>query len=338
MSTPRVLVTGATGFLGRHLLGVLHAAAVPTAVLVRDPQAWARQDWVAEAGAVSVFEGSPQIRTPWLNAPGLGGVKTIFHLAAAVSHSRQAAPADDFNVESTLQMVRAAKEWGARLVFMSSSGTVGCFRFPRLVADEHSPFAESLAGRWPYYASKIRAEREARRLADKLGVELVILRPPVMLGPDDHRLRSTRHVMKVLGGRLPVIPPGGMHFTDVRDVAAALGRLVTLERPRAVYHLPGTACSLAEFFHMVGEVSGMPVTERRVPGWAVKGVARLTRRHAPGWMPDPVLLEMSTCFWGLSTLWSDRELGYTPRAPRQTLVETVAWLRAHHPALRDARG
>ena len=335
MSAPRVLVTGATGFLGRHLLGVLRARAEPTAVLVRDPREWARQDWLAEAGNVSVIAGSPLTPDSWVKDPALAGVKTIFHLAALVKHTREApTELSDFNVEGTLRMVRVAKEWGARLVFVSSSGTVGCFRFPRLAADEHSPFAESLAGRWPYYASKIRAEREARRLADKLGVELVIIRPPVLLGPGDHRLRSTGHVMKVLEGHLPAIPAGGMHFTDVRDVAAALGQLVTHANPRPIYHLPGTASSLAEFFHMVGEVSGVGVTERRVPGWALSGLARLARRHPPRWLPDPVVLEMSTCFWGLSTLWSHQELGYTARSPRQTLVETVTWLRAHHPALR----
>ena len=79
--------------------------------------------------------------------------------------------------------IREAAERGCRLVFVSTSGTVGCFRDPAGSADEASPFCEAEVGGWPYYRSKIDAEREARRLADQLGVRLVIMRPPVLLGP-----------------------------------------------------------------------------------------------------------------------------------------------------------
>jgi nucleoside-diphosphate-sugar epimerase len=67
-----------------------------------------------------------------------------------------------------------------------------------MTADEEAPFAERLVARWAYYVSKIRAEREARRLAHQLGVELVIVRPPVLLGLDDHNRLSTGCVQKVL--------------------------------------------------------------------------------------------------------------------------------------------
>ena len=96
----------------------------------------------------------------------------------------------------------------------------------------------------PYYASKIEAERCARALATRIGVELSIVRPPVLLGPGDHRRRSTSYVQKMLDRKIPLVPPGGMHFTDVRDVASALLELAECARPRDVYHLPGTATKL----------------------------------------------------------------------------------------------
>jgi len=230
-----------------------------------------------------------------------------------------------FHVDSATHLVRTAHAIGARVVLISSSGTVGCFRHADLAADEHAPYAEATIARWPYYASKMHAERAARRLADQLGVPLAVVRLPVLLGPGDHRRRSTAHVARALAGRVPFVPTGGIAFTDVRDAAAAIVQLCALARPRPIYHLPGTNTSLAAFFQMVGEVANVAIPRRSAPRWLLGGLARLPR-GVPG-LPDPVLLEMAQHHWGLSSLWSQRELGYAPRGPRQTLVDTVSWLR-----------
>jgi dihydroflavonol-4-reductase len=329
--TPRVLVTGATGFLGRHLLHSLAAERIPAAVLVRQPDSWGSEPWHEQVGSVQVVAGHPLATEAWRADAALGGVRTVFHAAGMVRHTRSA-PEEmmEFNVRGTLEMVHVAAQLGARLVFVSSSGTVGCFPSADMRAEEDAPYALGLAGRWPYYASKIRAELEARRLAEQLGVELVIIRPPVLLGPEDHRRRSTGYVQKVLDGKVPAVPSGGMHFTDVRDVAQALARLAQVESPRATYHLPGTATTLREFFAMVVEVSGAPAVERPLPKWAAIGLARfaaLGGKIHPS-LPDPVVLEMATCFWGLASLFA-HELGYQPRPGRQTLCDTVNWLRAN---------
>lgn len=331
MSAARVLVTGATGFLGRHLLRSLQRQGIPSAVLVRQRAAWHLQAWRAEAGDVAVIEGHPLTAGKLRDNALLQGVRTIIHTAGIVHHSRTA-PEEmlELNVDGTLQMLHLARALGARVVFVSSSGTVGCFRFPDMMADEDSPYAEPLVSRWPYYLSKIRAERAARRLADQLGVELVIVRPPVLLGPDDHRRRSTGYVQKVLDGKIPMVPRGGMHFTDVRDTANALVALIHVASPRHVYHLPGTASTLSEFFATVTEVSGASIVERPMPRWATLGLAKVAGLipQRPSWLPDPVVLEMATCFWGLSSLFA-HELGYAPRSGRQTLSDTVGWLRAN---------
>lgn len=336
---PRVLVTGATGFLGRHLLQALDAQHIPAAVLVRRAAAWGSEPWHAEVGKLQIIEGQPLDTESWRSSPALAGVRTLVHAAGMVRHTRSAPEEmQEFNVQGTLQMVQLAARLDARMVFVSSSGTVGCFRSADHRAEEDAPYSETLSGRWPYYASKIRAEREAKAMAEKLGVQLSIVRPPVLLGPGDHRRRSTGYVQKVLDGKVPLVPSGGMHFTDVRDVAQALARLTQLESPRAVYHLPGTASTLREFFAMVTEVSGAPVVDRPLPRWAAIGLAQISslggKLHPA--LPDPVVLEMATCFWGLASLYA-HELGYAPRVGRQTLCDTVNWLRAH-PAPAGAHG
>jgi nucleoside-diphosphate-sugar epimerase len=331
-SSHTVLVTGATGFLGRHVLRALRAAGHSAVVLVRDRAAWLSLPWRAEAGEVRIVEGSPLTADRWQFDAALASVTRIIHAAAMVNHSRRNTDEMvELNVAGTVQMVHVAKRLGARIVFVSSSGTVGCYAFSDLVADEDAPYAEAMVGRWPYYASKIRAEREAKRLADKLEAQLVVVRPPVLLGPDDHRRRSTGHVLRVLEQRVPAIPSGSMHFADIRDVAAAIVRIAELRESRPVYHLPGHQTSLADFFAQVAEVAGIPSPNRKLSPLATRALSKLAAMlPAQGGLPDPVVLEMSACHWGLSSLFAD-EIGYSRRAARQTLSDTVAWLRAHPP-------
>jgi len=157
----------------------------------------------------------------------------------------------------------------------------------------------------------------------------------VLLGPGDHRLRSTGHVTRALTGGVPFVPSGGISFADVRDIATAIARLASAAPSRAIYHLPGTSTSLAAFFQMVREVSGAVITRRRAGPRLLDAIAFATRRLPLHGVPDPVVLEMASHHWGLRSLWSHDELGYASRAPRQTLVDTVTWLRAHHPDLAD---
>ncbi len=341
MSRGPLLVTGATGFVGRHVLEAASAEGRPALALVRDPKLWASYDWTERLGGLSIVTGDVTEPEAWCEAlPPLGG---IAHLAALVRHSRHA-PDDifDTNVGGTLAMVRLAAANRCRLVVFSTSGTVGCFRSPDAFADENAPYCDETVSRWPYYVSKIRLEREARALADELGVELVFLRPPILLGPGDHRYRSTSNVLKALRRKLPFIIRGGMHFADVRDAARAL--LVALERPgvQPVYHLEGTECGLEHFFVMLEEISGVPrprfVLPYRPAWWLATAVHRLgvaLRGEPPHLLPDPVVVEMAAHYWGARSLHAAADLGYKPRDPRETLRDTVEWLLENHEAFQD---
>jgi nucleoside-diphosphate-sugar epimerase len=334
-------VTGASGFLGRHLLAA-HAAdagAVRTIALVRDRDAWHGYPWTASLTGVRVVEGDvTDVEEFDADLPGLHG---IYHLAALVRHSRR--DGEELirtNVEAGLQMVRLAARHRCRLVLVSTSGTVGCSRDPQARADENAPHCEADVAGWPYYRSKVELERRARTLAVELGVEMVLIRPPVLLGPGDHRLRSTGVVLRALRGRLPFVIRGGMHFADVRDVAQAIRRAMLRRDPRPIYHLEGTACGVEEFFAMLEDVSGVPGPRQRLPfrvAWLAANAAEwlgVWLRGAPfGALPDPVVIEMASRYWGLRSLYAAEELGYESRDPRDTLRDTVTWLRAHCEAL-----
>ena len=158
------LITGATGFLGRHILQSLRRITPDSRVVivVRDRSSWENQSWRAEAGEVQVMTGSLLDISGWKNDPLLARVDGIFHLAAVVKHTR-ASPEEmvRINVDATLNMVRLAAEKKCRLVFASSSGTVGCSRERGPAPNEDAPYCDEVVGKWPYYASKIYQERLA---------------------------------------------------------------------------------------------------------------------------------------------------------------------------------
>lgn len=317
--TASVLVTGASGFLGGHVLDALASAlpGVRPVLLARVPAALPAALRLNHV----VVEGSLDEAERAADHPALRDCAGIIHLAALVKHTRRDADAVfRANVGGTVEVIRAAARLGCRVVFVSSSGTVGCSLDPAAAPDEEAPFAERTVASWPYYASKVAAERAARSLAGVLDVDLVTLRPPVLLGPGDLRGRSTAHVRRVLRPR-PVLVDGGMHFADVRDVAAAAVRALVHPHPRATYHLPGWNGTLLGFAGLVSRVAGRRTRPTVIP-WRVArfGAAAL----APfGHFVDPVLVEMARHHWNIRSRWSAAELDYLSRDPEVTLRDTL---------------
>lgn len=322
------LITGASGFLARHLLDSL------------GPMEGDERPWALVRRSGSAPPPMREIVAPahaWYEAAApvsIGNVDGIFHLAAEVLHSRvNTHEMAHFNVASTLSMVRLAARHRCRMVFVSTSGVVGASVDPAAAPREESqPSAVSM--RWPYYRSKADAEAQALALAQELSVELVILRPPVLLGPNDPKLRATGLVRKFLQGKLPFALSGGMHFVDVRDVSEALVAAMNHHRPAPIYHLPGSAMPLVSFFRELRQAAdGRPTMPRVLPRRLALGLARadstlwtslMGRSH--GWLPDPVVVEMGTYYWGLGGTWARADLNFLARPKEQTLGDTVRYL------------
>ena len=337
-------MTGATGFLGRHVLETLDQdKSNHTVAVLRSFDSWEGQPWVEALSNTQAIESpltSIDVISSQLSDRGIDDVKGIFHFAGLVHHSRRD-PEElyETNVEGTLAMVRLAARYQARMVFVSTSGVVGCFESRDEWADEHSAYRPAPVKDWPYYDSKLSAERQARDLAKELGVELVVIRPPVLLGPGDHRFRSTGHIIKMLRKKLPFLIQGGMHFIDVRDASRAMVRAMGLDEVREVYHLVGTECGIQDFFDMVKEVSGVEPPRAVLPYRAahtLASAAEMANRFLPGngiSVPDPVVVEMASRYWGLKSRYAKTDLEYASREPLQTLADTVVWLRENHPEL-----
>ena len=175
----RVLVTGATGFVGHALCVELMRCGHTTRGASRSSVSGARLAVDVEPVLVAAVDGA----TDWSVASR--DVDVVVHLAARVHVMRDklAEPLAEFrrtNVEGTLSLARQAAAAGVRrFVFISSIGVNGA-------ETDLAPFAadDAAAPHSPYAQSKYEAELGLRALAAQTGLEVVIIRPPLVYGPN----------------------------------------------------------------------------------------------------------------------------------------------------------
>ncbi len=318
-----LLVTGGTGFLGSALVPLLASGGHRLRLLQRSaaPE--------AEALGAEVLRAS--VSDEEATAAALDGVDAVLHLAGHVSFDPDDPVAMyELHVQATRRLLEACAAKGVkRVVLASSSGTIAVSREDR-VATEADGYPISVVGDWPYYLSKIYQEKAALRIHRDTGLPLVVLNPSLLLGPGDARLSSTDVVFKFMERRIPAMPTGGLSFVDARDAAAAFAAALEKGRPGERYLLGGANMTFRELFSRLERLTGIPAPKVTLPSALnVAGSKLLERLHA--WRGtetplDPRSAEMGERFWYCDSSKAERELGFAPRDPQETLFETVRWL------------
>jgi dihydroflavonol-4-reductase len=325
------LVTGATGFLGAHVVAALCAQARPVVALVRDPSAPAAKR-VAALGAKLATGDVLDVAS--IEAAAAGCV-AVLHCAGKVSRDgADAVLMTKVNVGGVGNVLEACKRAGVkRAVVASTSGTIGVSTDPDAIADETTPAPLELINKWPYYRSKYYGEQIALE-HDCPEFEVVIVNPALLLGPGDHQGSSTEDIRRALEQRTPVVPAGGYTFVDARD--AALGMILALDKGRAGqrYLLVACNCPIRTFYSRIGRVAGLDGSVFALPDHEL--VERATRwlvRRAhdilgeDDALPDAISIEMAQYYWYVDSTLAENELGWRARDPMITLADTVADLR-----------
>jgi nucleoside-diphosphate-sugar epimerase len=175
----RVLVTGATGFVGRRVCAALAGKGITVRAVLRRPR-----DAASLPAAETVEIGDIDVSTPW-KVP-LTGVDAVIHLAARVHQTRDTAPDPlaayrRVNLEGTRTLLTAAADAGLRRVVLVSTIKVHGER-----SELGKPFRASDPIRQPdepYARSKWEAESALWELCEATGLEGVVVRPPLVYGP-----------------------------------------------------------------------------------------------------------------------------------------------------------
>jgi dihydroflavonol-4-reductase len=331
------LVTGATGFLGRHLVEELRRTQPENGVrvLCRGASPWDVN------GGIEVARGDVTCLEDVLSAAK--DVREIYHLAGMVSRNpRDRETLYRIHIEGTRNICEGARRHKIeRVVVVSSSGTVAVSR-EAIAHNEDSGFKNELVAEWPYYLSKIFAEKTALDFSRRHGVPVVIANPSLILGPGDDRESSTGDIALFLRGQILAVPRGGVSFVDVRD--AAQGLVAAMRRGRAGerYLLGGANWTFRELIENVARISGRHAP-RLQPSlrWSLF-CARILRRVFPifgsRFELDDASIKMGSCFWYCDTGKARSELEFLTRDPVTTVCDTVEDVRRRREGRRQGIG
>lgn len=319
----RVMLTGATGFVGFHSALRLLEAGHELSLLVRNPQ---KMRVLFGRRVTRYARGDLTDRDAIRKA--LAGCDALIHSAAMVSvDARDAQQVYDTNVNGTRAVIECALERNLKSIIHVSSVTA-LFDPRARVLDEHSPPGGATTA---YGRSKVACETFVRELQQR-GAPIHISYPGTVIGPDDPGLSEGN--AGLLGCITALVPlmPGGNQFLDVRDLADLHLRLLARRDSFGRWPLGGHLVRWRELPPLLERATGRRI--RRVPatGHFMRMAGRvvdLLKRHVDG-LDIPLTHEAmvyATRWVRMDNAKVERELGIELRPLERSLAHTVRWLR-----------
>jgi len=319
----RAFVTGASGFIGRHLVENLLASGWTVKALIHNRPLSIR------APGLECVKGDIEQREGWQDM--LRGTDVLFHLAAALGGSLiEDEQFRRINAGGTRNVLMAAHEAGVqKTIHFSSAGILGAVKAGE-TADENYPSQP----RCVYDRTKLEGEKTALRMASE-GLNLVIVRPGWVYGPGD--ARTFKLIKAIAKKRFILVGRGAAWQTPVyiRDLIDGVRLCVEKGKNGQIYHIAGNeVLTVKEIALAIAEATGsaipkmsLPVFPAKVAAWKMETLFKAFKKEAP-------LTRGKLAFFilpkPLSIKSAVRELGYAPRTDFNTgIANSIRWYREH---------
>jgi dihydroflavonol-4-reductase len=321
-----IFLTGASGFVGSHILRALLAAQYRVRALLRPGS----RPLPPLDGCTAVWG---DVLRPGELVQHMVGCRYLVHAAALYSfspgmHHKIFAT----NVRGCAGVLEAARLAAIeRAVVTSSSATVGPSSGGRLATEDDWAVE---AGSSAYHRSKLQQERVA--LAAQVPVVLVL--PTMPVGPGDWKPTPTgKMIVDFMRGRIFATLGGGLNVVAVEDVARAHVLALQHGRPRERYLVGGENISLSQLWERLAQICGRTAPTVRIPfqvalalGWADELRCRLFR-NGKGGMAAPLIplegVRMARHSMYVSSAKAQSELGYEATSVTAALERAVRWYR-----------
>jgi ornithine--oxo-acid transaminase len=326
----RVVITGASGFIGSAVARAVHARGAEVVAVV-EPGA---DDINLRDIDVEIF--AADIRDPAAVRAACEGARYVFHLAAVYRFwARDPRIFQAVNVGGTLNVIEAVLAAGCqKLVYTSTVGVLGLARTRHGAPADETSYADLAHLFGHYKRTKFAAEHEVLRAAAE-GLDVSIVLPTFPLGPGDRAPTPTgKVVLDFLNGKMPAFVDTAVNVSHVDDLA--VGHLAALEHGRKgrSYILGGENLTMRELLQNLSDCSGLPMPRFEVlRGLAVAAGAasnlvegRLLRRE------PRVPLEaarMSTTKMIFNDDRARAEIGHKSRPARLAIEDSARWFTDH---------
>jgi dihydroflavonol-4-reductase len=325
----RVLITGATGFLGSHLCQRLVTQGHQVRILCRPASSLDLLANLPIEKVVGDITDADAVQTAVKNCA------YVIHAAASLNYT--GADADRqlrVNVDGTRGVVQAARAEGVtRLLHVSSVAAIGISADPNLPATEDSPFNLENSG-WTYHISKHRAEEQVLAEVNR-GLDAVIVNPAMICGPSAGGYRIAEPMKKALASWVIPYAAGGQCLVHLDDVVNGIVLALQKGRPGERYILGGNNVSFREMSEAVCKRFARKRFFLPAPAILVeyKSKAANSLRRLFGAQPLPVY-DRRFCYQFYDSSKASAELGYAAR-DFDSIVEEFASHSEAQTARRD---
>ncbi len=323
----KVLVTGASGFLGSRLVRKLVENGEQVKALVRATSSLRALEGIPRDN-LEIVQGDVMIAHTVYRS--LAGCDRLYHVAA-VNQLWDPQPERilDAAIVGTEQTLEAARKRGlAKVVYTSSAGVLGTSGGEEM--DE--THALNLSDPETYIEAKTKAEERALSFHSEHGLPVVVVNPSVIVGPGDFRpTPAGQGILRYLEWSYPFGFPmvaGGLSVVDVDDVAQGHYLAMQKGRPGERYILGGENLSYEQMFGILSELTGLEPPGKPVSQGLVELAGRFSELYARWSGKEPLIGYRSARDFGSATSWvssekAARELGYTHRSARKALLRSV---------------
>ena len=323
----RILVIGATGFVGRRLCRGL---------IGRDHQVIALR---RATSPLKPLQGIPvehrigDVTSPEDLRNAMRDVDAVYHLAAPHNPWESAGKLYATIVEGTRYVMEAALEAGVqRVIYTSAAASLGCgtgsnaLQTPEVLDENH---AWNLPPElWPFGYAKYLAELEVQK-AVALGLPVVILNPSYILGPGDMYRKSQSMFHTLATRRIPFYLPGGINIVHITDVVRAHMSALSFGEVGERYLLAGMNIQIRYFQELIARASGNEVPRVLIPAGTAKRAIPILRmaRSLLNLPVDVNLLKLAGNTFYYSAAKSMRGLKLPPyRGAEEIVNDTLAWI------------